>query len=228
MGWYQRRGHGSYNLACEMGTSLTTLPKVPEFNERSRQLQFADDQYHNSGGAPVTPSFSDFSFYPDKYNLPRSQQKGFVDQKPSEDVGVVFTGQKLPTYQSTPSGFDVAFTQEQDATKVSVTPNNPDSSLELTTPVKNTLREAGVSEDQIKNPSRIDVYFSRKTRKTQPLNNCDRKCKTYTYTHLDFSAFPDKGYVKKGSSSCNGNGDEDDEILLFLLIFVLLVNVLIC
>merc|ERR1712126_465396 len=113
MGWYQRRGHGSYNLTCEMGTSLTTLPKVPEFNERSRQLQFADDQYHNSGGAQVTPSFSDFSFYPDKYNLPRSQQKVFVDQKPSEDVGVVFTDQKLPTYQSTPSGFDVAFTQEQ-------------------------------------------------------------------------------------------------------------------
>merc|ERR1712133_350306 len=125
---------GSYNLTCEMGTSLATLPKVPEFNERSRQLQFADDQYHNSGGAQVTPSFSDFSFYPDKYNLPRSQQKGFVDQKPSEDVGVVFAGQKLPTYhQSTPSGFDVAFTQEQDATKVSVTPNNPESSLELTT-----------------------------------------------------------------------------------------------
>merc|ERR1711915_702193 len=181
---------GSYNLTCEMGTSLTTIPKVPEFNERSRQLQFADDQYHNSGGAQVTPSFSDFSFYPDKYNLPRSQQKGFVDQKPSQDVGVVFTGQKLPTYQSTPSGFDVAFTQEQDATKVSVTPNSPDSSLELTT--------------QVKNPSRIDVYFPRNTRKTQSLNNCDRKCKTYTYTHLDFSAFPDKGYIKKGGSSCNG------------------------
>ena len=100
-----------------MGTSLTTLPKVPEFNERSRKLQFADDKYHNSG-TQVTPSFSDFSFYPDKYNLPRSQQKGFVDQKPSNNVGVVFTEQQSPTYQhSTPSGFDVAFTQEQEAIK---------------------------------------------------------------------------------------------------------------
>merc|ERR1712190_299154 len=139
---------GSCFLTSEMGTSLTTLPKVPEFNERSGKLQFADDKYHNSGsGTQVTPSFSDFSFYPDKYNLPRSQQKGFVDQK---KVGVIFTKQKSPTYKySTPSGFDIAFTQEQEATKAAVTSNTPEASLSLTTPVKNTLREAGVSEDQI-------------------------------------------------------------------------------
>ena len=101
-----------------MGTSLA-VPKVPEFAERSRELQFAEDKYHQGGGgkAKVTPSFSDFSFYPDKYNITRSQQqKGFDDQKVSS-VGVAFTEKKRTSFeQHTPSGFDVAFTQEQEST----------------------------------------------------------------------------------------------------------------
>ena len=101
-----------------MGTSLA-VPKVPEFNERSRKLQFAEDKYHqgSSSGTQVTPSFSDFSFYPDKYNITRNQQqKGFDDPKVSS-VGVAFTEKKRTSFeQHTPSGFDVAFTQEQEST----------------------------------------------------------------------------------------------------------------
>ena len=87
-----------------------------------------------------------------------------------------------------------------------MTPATPEASLTLTTPIKESLREAGISEEQIKNPSRIDVYFPRNNRRTQSLNNSDRKRKTsFTYTHLDFSAFPDKGYTK-GSSGVGGRG----------------------